>query len=65
MLHVATPTRAGSAPCVDVKALSAREPVLSNLFWAPWNELEGLACTLAAVVLQLTRFQEGLLVVLE
>ena len=56
---------ARGTPSVDVEALSAHEPVLSNLFRASWNEFKLLAVAVVTVVLQSAILQDLLVVVLE
>ena len=65
MLLVGLFADAGGTPSIDVEALSADQPMLSNLFRASWNEFKLLAVAVVTVVLQSAILQDLLVVVLE
>lgn len=53
------------SPGVDVEPFPSWQPVLTNFFWAAWDELESLAVAVVAVVLDPATLEEALLMGLE
>ena len=62
MLLMRMLTYARRSPRIDIETFPSWEPMLSNLLWPAWNELERLTVTGVAIVLDSTVFQDGFLV---
>ena len=65
MLLVRMLTYTWCSPRIDIETFPSWEPVLSNLFWPAWNELERLTVARVAIVLDSAVFQDGFLVCFE
>ena len=65
MLLVGLFADAGGTPRIDIEALSANQPMLSNLFRASWNEFKLLTVAIVTVVLQSAILKDLLVMVLE
>ena len=62
MLLVRMLTDTGRTPRIDIETFASWKPMLSDLLWPAWNELERLTVTRVAIVLDSTVFQDGFLV---
>jgi len=65
VLHVRMFADARCSPGVDVEPFPSWQPMLTNFFWAAWDELESFAVAIVAIVLHPTTLEEGFFMSLE
>ena len=65
MLLMRMLTNARRSPRIDIETFPSWEPMLSDLLWPTWYELERLTVARVAIVLDSPVFQDGFLVCFE